>query len=358
MRAEAVSPNTKWSIGCDRAEVRPLGLAHMVTKTGNAGVLLAVFVLGCAVEDAAPRDVKHGSELVRLGVYDVVSEGVDDVLLDEAGREIGRVSAFGPRVEADLDGEGVILERAGTRLGLMCSSMAERVVLESPIELADWIDGAAIGAACRRALRVASLVSGIESAHAGGCEIDFVDGEQVLICDPSVEDPFRTLGSGCGCQVDSFGYCGADCWDCGGGFGYDSFGSFCEDPFGDPWGDPWDDGGGWEPDACTPYGNDCTVGMRCCGSNVCAYDGERDRPWCQPFESSDWDGRCVRARTGSEVRKNGSVCRHTNGMETDTACLDVSGQSCVIGYNGDCGHGEYTIHTRDLAQVPSENCPD
>lgn len=113
-----------------------------------------------------------------------------------------------------------------------------------------------------------------------------------------------------------------------------------------------DDGG----ETCTPAGNDCTTAQRCCGSNVCAYGGERDTTWCQALEPTAWAGSCVDARTGAAVYRNGSVCRYINGQEYTSTCLSVQQQSCVIGYNGDCGKGTYTIHIRDLVQAPPGAC--
>ncbi len=114
--------------------------------------------------------------------------------------------------------------------------------------------------------------------------------------------------------------------------------------------------GGEPPEGCTPAGNDCTTAERCCGSNVCAYGGERENTWCQPLESSAWAGSCVEARAGAAVYRNGAVCRHINGQEFNSTCFSVEQQSCVIGYNGDCGSGTYTIRIRDLAQADPGTC--
>ncbi|HWB81483.1 MAG TPA: hypothetical protein VG755_41260 [Nannocystaceae bacterium] len=139
-------------------------------------------------------------------------------------------------------------------------------------------------------------------------------------------------------------------------------------PGGDEGGDEWSGDGGGEAggggdgggddggETCTQYGNDCTTAQRCCGSNVCAYGGERDTTWCQPLETSAWTGSCVTARTGAAVYRNGSVCRHINGQEFNSTCYSVQQQSCVIGYNGDCGNGTYTIQLRDLAQAEPGTC--
>jgi hypothetical protein len=121
--------------------------------------------------------------------------------------------------------------------------------------------------------------------------------------------------------------------------------------------DGGDDGGGEEPPpACTAAGNDCTTAQKCCGSNVCAFGGERENPWCQAFVPSAWVGMCVDSPAGTPVYRNGTVCRYTNGQEFNATCLSVQKQSCVIGYNGDCGNGTYTMRIRDLVQAPEGTC--
>lgn len=124
-------------------------------------------------------------------------------------------------------------------------------------------------------------------------------------------------------------------------------------PFDDPAAEPADA----EPNACTPYPDDCDESRPCCASNVCAYGGERDVPWCQPFEAWAWEDACVLARAGAAVYRGDSVCRTINGEEYAVTCLEVANERCTIGYNGDCGEGAYTIRIRDLVQQPLDTCP-
>lgn len=144
-------------------------------------------------------------------------------------------------------------------------------------------------------------------------------------------------------------------WLCGGG----DAGDGGEVGGGDGGGEVGGGGdGGEEPPmgGCTPAGNDCTTAEACCGSNVCAFGGERDEPWCQAFEASAWLDSCAQARVGSPVYRNGSVCHYTNADMYNATCYEVTGTSCVVGYNGDCGSGPYTIRIRDLVQRPYDTC--
>jgi hypothetical protein len=116
-------------------------------------------------------------------------------------------------------------------------------------------------------------------------------------------------------------------------------------------------GGEVEPSKpCTRSGDDCTTARRCCGSNVCGYGGERDATWCQPLEPTAWTNSCVTSRTGTPVYRNGTVCLYTNGSMTNPTCHAIEGQSCVIGYNGECGNGTYTMRLSDLVQAPPGSC--
>ncbi len=207
---------------------------------------------------------------------------------------------------------------------------------------------------------VAACVSGIddpnEVAFRDGCNGggEYIDenGEEVICI--YTEEPGDGGGGGDPCWTFP--------WLCG---GYDGGGDA-----GDGGGDAGDGGGGGEagggeagggeepPEGgCTAAGNDCTTAQRCCGSNVCAFGGERENTWCQPLEASAWEGTCVEMRPGSAVYRDGVVCLHTNSEMSNPTCLSVQQQSCVIGYNGECGNGTYTIRTRDLAQAEPGSCP-
>jgi len=116
-------------------------------------------------------------------------------------------------------------------------------------------------------------------------------------------------------------------------------------------------GGGEEPPlGCTAAGNDCTTAEACCGRNVCAFGGERDTTWCQPLEPTAWAGSCVESRPGTPVYRNGAVCLYTNSEMSNATCHSVQKESCVIGYNGECGQGTYTMRIRDLAQAEPGSC--
>jgi hypothetical protein len=108
---------------------------------------------------------------------------------------------------------------------------------------------------------------------------------------------------------------------------------------------------------CTGAGQTCSIGKRCCGSNVCAIGGEREDPSCRAFDRSEWLDACTQGRKGAAVYYGSTICRRLNGEEMNSLCMDVKGSSCVIGYNGDCGSGAYTIRISDLAVVSRDLCP-
>lgn len=209
--------------------------------------LAATLSPGCAVgDDRELTDANllqdHAAELEALGVFDVVPEGEIEVLLDQAGSRVGFVAEAGPHVDVGFGPELAVLERRGMSLGVSCSSSTEHVVLDSPTELRAWLGETDASEDCVRAVRVARLVSGIDAAHAEGCAIELVDGEERLGCasDPNTEGEveFRILDVGCGCEGDGWGLCPAECWSCGDNFA--PVDPFCDDP----WDDPWGDGGG------------------------------------------------------------------------------------------------------------------
>ncbi len=207
---------------------------------------------------------------------------------------------------------------------------------------------------------VAACVSGMEAEddvafrdHCEGQE-EYIDqnGEEVICV--YTDEP----GDGGG---------GDPCWTfpwlCGGGDAGDGGGGEAgggEAGGGDGGGEAGggEAGGGEEepPPGCTSAGNDCTTAQACCGSNVCAFGGEREGTWCQGFVASAWLDACAEMRVGSPVYHNGAVCHHINGNEFNATCYEVTGTSCVVGYNGDCGSGPYTIRIRDLAQAASDTC--
>lgn len=324
--------------------------------------LLVTTFAACTISDEprdeAPLTARQLERLDALGIASVHGEQAM-ILLDRAGDQVGTLSHQGPSVAVELGAISAKLQRGGPGLHVECSESVQAVVLGAPSELTAWLDSGEVDPACARAIEIAAIITEIDSAHAPGCVTTEVDGKHVLDCSAAEEidddETFRLMANGqdCGCEEEWGGYCPAECWSCG---------QFC-DPWGtgDPWGGGGGGGGGYDPEPpvppCTPYGQDCSVARACCNSNVCAYGGERDTTWCQPLNAGQWEGQCVQARAGSTVYKNGSYCRTINGQETASTCHDVTNQRCVIGYNGDCGSGEYTIKIGDLAQVPADNCP-
>lgn len=122
---------------------------------------------------------------------------------------------------------------------------------------------------------------------------------------------------------------------------------------------PPEPGGGGEPPApvvCTPANNDCTTAQACCGSNVCAFGGEREGTWCQPFESAVWDQSCVKPRAGAQLYNGPLACRELNGSEGPFLCTEMVGANCIIRNNGLCGEGIYHLHVMDLVQVDRSSC--
>lgn len=326
--------------------------------------LVLASIAACTVSDTGREDrslmTEQRRRLDALGIAAVQGEDAM-TLFDATGEPVGTLSHAGPTVSIELGPIAARLQRGGPGLQVQCSTMPHDVVLSDPGTLARWIADDAVDVACARAVAIAAVITEIDRAHAPGCVTTQVDGGTRLDCSGADEladdESFRLMSSGrdCGCVEDWSGYCPAECWSCG---------QLC-DPWGtgDPWGGWGGGGGSVDPDPppppppCTSYGNDCTAAQACCGSNVCAFGGERDEPWCQPLETAQWQGSCVQARAGSTVYKNGNYCRTINGEETASTCHEVSNQRCVIGYNGDCGSGDYSIRIRDLAQVSSDNCP-
>ncbi|HEU4406685.1 MAG TPA: hypothetical protein VFS43_15570 [Polyangiaceae bacterium] len=110
------------------------------------------------------------------------------------------------------------------------------------------------------------------------------------------------------------------------------------------------------PTSCTPAGSDCSAAQACCDNNYCAFGGERDATWCQPFESAAWEGSCAKPRAGAKLFNGALVCRELNGSEGPFRCVEMVGANCVIRIKGPCGQGSYHLHAMDLAQVESSQC--
>jgi hypothetical protein len=216
----------------------------------------------------------------------------------------------------------------------------------------------------RRAIALTIAVSALFAACISGMEdegdVEFRDdcdgpeeyidqnGEEVICV--YTEEPGGSGGGGDPCWYFPWlcggdgGDGGGDAGDGGGEAGGGGDGGYEEPPPPPP------------PPPCTAANNDCTTAQPCCGSNVCAFGGERDEPWCQPLEASAWLDSCAQMRVGSPVYRNGSVCHHTTAEMFNATCYEVTGTSCVVGYNGDCGSGPYTIRIRDLVQAPYDTC--
>ncbi|MEM6997117.1 MAG: hypothetical protein AAF721_41820 [Myxococcota bacterium] len=217
---------------------------NQIHKIAALPLLAVALALGCSA-DAAPdqpsrTDTERSAELEALGVFDVAVDGDRQILLDNEGRRLGSLEQTGPYVEITLAGETAVLERRGTSLGVSCTAMNGRHVLDAPGELEGWLRIAAVGEPCVRAIEVARVITRIDSAHDAACTVSEIDGDAQLTCAYEEGEAPRNLGiGGCGCGGDGWGFCPAECWSCG---GFD-FGpaAACEDPWGD---DPWGGGGG------------------------------------------------------------------------------------------------------------------
>jgi len=112
--------------------------------------------------------------------------------------------------------------------------------------------------------------------------------------------------------------------------------------------------------ACVKSGGSCSPSKRCCSGTVCAFGGERDDTFCQPLAETAWEGTCTQPRKGAAVKVGTSstakTCRLINGEEYPSECFEQKNGYCVIGYNGDCGSGEYAIAIGDLTQLPRDQC--
>ncbi len=112
---------------------------------------------------------------------------------------------------------------------------------------------------------------------------------------------------------------------------------------------------------CAKRDEDCSYTRKCCTGSVCAFGGERDGTWCQALEPLAWKDSCVQARKGAKVQMSastrGRVCLTLTEETMPATCYEVKNGYCLIGFRGECGDGEYFIHTSMLVQTEPENCP-
>ena len=221
--------------------MQTFNLTHLTHLT-----LATALAVGCSVHDDArpvgdaPLSERQLEELEDLGIHGVIDRGEDVLLLSEGGLEVGAVTREGPRVAVELGDEAATIHRHGSNVTLECSSEADAAEIPAA-ELAAFVDRAPVAAACTRALAAARIVTSIDTAVAPGCELEIVDGQQVLACD-DVEDEYRLLGFDCGCVGDGWGWCPPSCYSCAGAW---ESSAVCEDHEGGGGGGGGSSGGGW-----------------------------------------------------------------------------------------------------------------
>lgn len=268
-------------------------------------ILAAALALGCTVEVDArpigdgPLSQRQLEQLEDLGVHGVVEEGAHVLLFSAGGLEIGNVTRQGPLVEIQLGKEFASIERRGNVATLECSGGDEAVDLV-PAVLADYLEQAAPDTECTRALKVARIVTEIDTAISPACEVEVIDGEEQLACDHA-DDDFRDFDF-CGCN-DELGCALNDgCYDC------DPFAESTECYFPDPSPGGAGGGGGLE---CIPA---------CWGLKTVIWSYGWAYPWYCPWEApyAEFTRVCETCR----------ICT-SNGPVEQLICSDWVLHSCV-----------------------------